>query len=429
MSTMQEVLVTSDAAGQQWNSSIWDPVAGTSLLTFKGSTSAPHTLSILNNEYILGALPTKSVIQVWSLQKTDNTQMQIVCPGRVTSLTTTPDGNYCIAAVSENIHIWQVCTGHLLTVLSRHYQQIKCIKCTDDGTCFITAGDDNLVIAWNLAKVLADCGNPSHQVEPDHVWSHHSLPVTDLFIGSGGNRARVVSSSLDQTCKMYDLVSGDLLCNLVFDVSITSVTMDTAEYSLFAGGSNGVIHCINMFEMPVQKERHIEKESEDITCFEGHKKQVTCLCVSINGSKLISGSDDCNVKIWDVFSGQCTKTLDHKGMLTNVFLIPTPPALLDLNTPRNCIIKPFQRHLYIPGEQTDESDGTVTMMFNHSEKMESVVDYMSDVSSYLSQNTEISDPEEELAKCKEEIAMLKSANHKLFQFAAKGILHQDEQIT
>lgn len=34
--------------------------------------------------------------------------MQIVCPGRVTALTITPDGNYCIAAISENIHIWQV---------------------------------------------------------------------------------------------------------------------------------------------------------------------------------------------------------------------------------------------------------------------------------------------------------------------------------
>lgn len=51
--------------------------------------------------------------------------------------------------------------------------------------------------------------------------------------------------------QMYDLVSGDLLCNLVFDVSITSVTMDTAEYRLFAGGSNGVIHCIDMFEMVI----------------------------------------------------------------------------------------------------------------------------------------------------------------------------------
>ena len=44
------------------------------------------------------------------------------------------------------------------------------------------------------------------------------------------------------------------------------------------------------------------------------RKQVTCLCVSMDGANLISGSDDCNVKIWDVFSGQCIKTLDHKGI-------------------------------------------------------------------------------------------------------------------
>lgn len=54
----------------------------------------------------------------------------------------------------------------------------------------------------NDFRVLADCSNPSYRAEPDHVWSHHSLPVTDLYVGAGGNRARVVSSSLDQTCKV-----------------------------------------------------------------------------------------------------------------------------------------------------------------------------------------------------------------------------------
>jgi len=44
-----------------------------------------------------------------------------------------------------------------------------------------------------------------------------------------------------------------------------------------------------------------------------YRKQVTCLCVSMDGSNLVSGSDDCSVKIWDIFSGQCIKTLDHKG--------------------------------------------------------------------------------------------------------------------
>ena len=53
------------------------------------------------------------------------------------------------------------------------------------------------------------------------------------------------------------------------------------------------------------------------------------------------------------------------GMLTNAFLIPTPPALLDIDAPRYMIIKPLQRHLYIPGDQTDESDNTVTMMFHN----------------------------------------------------------------
>lgn len=62
--------MTSDTSGQQWNSCVWDPVAGTSLLTYKGSTSAAHTLAVLGNEYLLGASPTKSVLQVWSLQKT-----------------------------------------------------------------------------------------------------------------------------------------------------------------------------------------------------------------------------------------------------------------------------------------------------------------------------------------------------------------------
>ena len=42
-------------------------------------------------------------------------------------------------------------------------------------------------------------------------------------------------------------------------------------------------------------------------------KQVTCLSVSLDGTKLASGSHDCTVKIFDVFSGQCVRTLNHKG--------------------------------------------------------------------------------------------------------------------
>ena len=44
----------------------------------------------------------------------DQHQLKIVCPGRVTALAVTPDGDYCVAAIAEKIHIWQVFINPLL---------------------------------------------------------------------------------------------------------------------------------------------------------------------------------------------------------------------------------------------------------------------------------------------------------------------------
>lgn len=35
-----------------------------------------------------------------------------------------------------------------------------------------------------------------------HTWSDHALPVTAVYCGAGGLRARLATVSLDQTCKV-----------------------------------------------------------------------------------------------------------------------------------------------------------------------------------------------------------------------------------
>ena len=58
-----------------------------------------------------------------------------------------------------------------------------------------------LLSAFSSTSVLQE-GQSSQGVDPVHIWSNHSLPITDLYCTTGGMMARVVSASQDQTCKV-----------------------------------------------------------------------------------------------------------------------------------------------------------------------------------------------------------------------------------
>ena len=52
----------------------------------------------------------------------------------------------------------------------------------------------------------------------------------------------------------------------------------------------------------------------------GHTDSVRCL--DVNGDRVISGSYDNSLKVWDINSGQCTKTLRYFNYLVkNLFVL------------------------------------------------------------------------------------------------------------
>ena len=56
---------------------------------------------------------------------------------------------------------------------------------------------------------------------------------------------------------------------------------------------------------------------------EGHSYPVNSVAYSPNGTKIISGSDDKTVKIWDAITGICLKTLE--GHSETVFSVAYSP--------------------------------------------------------------------------------------------------------
>ncbi|XP_011632027.1 WD repeat-containing protein 18 [Pogonomyrmex barbatus] len=315
----KEVILTSDTTGENWSAAVWDPRNGSLLSVYKNATALGHrSLQLLSDGYVLGASATRPFIHIWPLNNPSPLpHVRLTTPGKVSALTCTPNGSYIIVSASEKLFIWQTCNGRLMANLTKHYQTVNCLAVTKDGSLFASAGEDGLVLVWSLYSALND-----NNCSPVHTFNNHNLPVKDLYFSHGGARARLYTVSLDRTANVYELGSGDLLLSLVFNVPLTAIAVSIRESDLFVGCTTGEIFQCNLHEPPRGIERHVtmgKNADEDSAIFRAHKSNVTALSVSMDCHRLLSGSTDNMVHIWDIISRQVLKTLEHKGPITAAF--------------------------------------------------------------------------------------------------------------
>ncbi|XP_077390795.1 WD repeat-containing protein 18 isoform X2 [Festucalex cinctus] len=426
MAAPLEVVVSSDASSQLWNVSVFDVHSGSSLLSYRGGNSSARTLCLLNGQYLLSAQLAKNFINVWEIHRKEQLQQKIVCPGVVTCISASADGVFLAAGVAEAVYLWEVSTGKLLSVVTRHYQDVTCVKFTDDGSHFVSGGKDSVVLVWSLSSVIQV--DLSHAPEPRHILSRHSLPITDLHCGMMGAQARVATASLDQTVKLWEVSSGELLLSVLFDAEIMSVTLDPCEHFLFCGASDG-----NIFQVPLcnqgaaaaAAEKSLQCDADGKRTFKGHRKMVTCLSVSMDGTLLVSGSHDESVRVWDVQSKQCVRCFAHKGPVTNA-TIAVAPANMFLPDSRPSVPLPrFSRHQL---ESDGEQSGDVCVRLGlHAQEEEPAylqkADRLSCLLNRVSEQLLVGDGGDygkaRVAELEEEVQTLKKVNKDLYDFSSQ----------
>ncbi|KAJ8728867.1 hypothetical protein PYW07_006563 [Mythimna separata] len=361
MATLLEVLVTSDSNNTLWTNAVWDPHTGTCLMTYKGGGTAENkTLTFVGNDYLAAVEKTKPVLHVWPANSYQTVQgMRFILPGKATAFAVSRDGSFIVAGIEEKIYLWQTASGNLLTILSKHYQRVVMLKFTPDGRYFVSASEDGIVMVWSLATVSAHpevdlvSQTSAGQHDPVYIFSNHTLPITDLCISKTGMHGRLCTVSTDRTCKIYDLSSGELLLNLVFDIPLSAITMDVLELNIFVGTTDGKIHQFSLTNPP--RNRNVLVNT-DVSCptFTSHTKVVTCLSVSLDGETLMSGSNDEQVILWHIPSKQPVRIIRHKGPITNAFFTVNYPAIYKQEFTPSIILHTLERTLEKDAEEFTE---------------------------------------------------------------------------
>ncbi|KAJ1086280.1 hypothetical protein NDU88_006402 [Pleurodeles waltl] len=422
-----ELALSSDSGLPLSACAAWELQSGSALGSFRGAGSGPRALALLGGEHLLGAQPGKSCINVWELRRPDQLQQKIICPGPVNCLAASPNGLYLAAGMAESIYLWEVSSGALLAILSRHYQDLTCLCFTDDSSHFLSGAKDSLALVWSLYSVLNT--EQSQLAEPLHVWSRHTLPITDLHCGAGGALARAATSSLDQTAKLWSISSGDLLMSILFDVRVMAVTLDPTEYHMFCGGSDGSIFQVDLCARPVQRDRAFQTEKESSRMFRGHRNQVTCLSVSMDGQLLLSGSHDETVRLWDIQSKQCLRTVAHKGPVTNAVITPAPASMFSTDTRPSVPLPRFSKHLQGADTSDEQGGGRVTLRLGlhqqgSAETYLQKTDRLHGLMCDPLDKSDLGDSEQlkvRVTELEDEVSTLRKINKDLFDFSARII--------
>lgn len=326
-------------------------------LAFRQSASYPHGSVITGTnpgDRVFVASKGKALLNVYTWGK-ESPDQRIPVPEQLTGLVLCPNSQeiytedyeiedesnfpkfripYLLigGGLSGKIYVWELNSGLLLNVKEAHYQSVTVLKTTNDGSLLVTAGKDARVLVWKITDLVSFVKDDDKIVRPVHVISDNTLEVTDIFINNSIYQdTKIYTVSKDSTIRVYDVLKFQLVSTFTIGQQIESLTVDSADRAIYIGLSNGNIRQINLYE-PNPATNILEAKGgfgKVITLSEDHQltntlthhspHPVTSLCLSLDGSLLISGDASGKVTASDVVSKQVVKELKELGSrITNI---------------------------------------------------------------------------------------------------------------
>ena len=237
-----------------------------------------------------------------------------------TAVSISNDGKWIAASeqgqsTGGNIRLFNYKTGEFILMLhggkdkngqeirgTGHFSEINAISFSSDGKYLVSGANDVTLCIWNIATkkvIMRSDDKYSGQGAGDIYWQlgergfplRHTWGVTAVAFHPNSNY--VVSGSKDSTIRMWDVNTGI-----------------TVRHFIGAFAENNGNDCGNI-DTDYCKDSQLRPLA--------HRKSVTCLSFSSDGKRLVSGSEDMTVVVWDVATGNRLQTFHgHKSGILSV---------------------------------------------------------------------------------------------------------------
>ena len=275
---------------------VWDPITGQCLQQFRGHKSPVHAITVLPEGYVVSG-STDGAMYMWNPVTGHCQQAFKGKKGVISCMAVLPDRRVVSGLDDSSLRVWDFSIGKCLQILEGHKGGVSCVAVLPDGRV-VSGSDDGSLRVWNLSTGRCE-----------QILEGHKGRVSCVAVLPD---RRVVSRSSYGFLYVWDLKTGK---------SIEIFNMLSTNWNQHLGVlPNGHIVCetgfANMCEIDIEARKYVKMFYND------NMKSITCITVLSDG-RVISGTDDNTIRVWDSSTGQCVQSLKgHKERVNSISVLP-----------------------------------------------------------------------------------------------------------
>ena len=284
----------------------WDA----SLLVLEGHRSSVNMVSFSREGSRAASASDDGHVRVWD---TSN-GAQVSCfeghNGAVKSVEYSPDSSYIVSGgFDATIRIWDAITGFNISTLIGHKGIVNSVTFSSDGRNVVSGSEDKTLRIWDVLE-------NKHLATLDG----HSGPVTCVtFLVDD---SQILSGSMDSTIRLWDMKTQSTV--KVQDCTDAVLSFAVSQNLIFVPSSqNGDITIRDVVTL------------KEIGHLVGGGAAVKSVAFSPQGNKVVSGSLDGAIRVWNATSGSCVAEYrGHSGPVECTRFSPDGTRILSSSADR-----------------------------------------------------------------------------------------------
>ncbi len=275
---------------------LWDANTGQGLKTLHGHTRQVWSVAFSSEGQMLASASDDQTVRLWDINTGQCLKSLAGHTEWVRSVAFSPDDQLLASSSNDQtVKLWNVNTGQCLKTLHGHTRQVWAVAFSPDGQVVSSSSSDQTIRLWDVNT--GECLR-SLQGHTGQVWSVAYAPQRSASETKAQRLAEGVSTGANTSI----CVGVEAACTLDIACPTSSTSLQETDQTLASGSEDKTVRLWDVFT------------GECLKTLQGHTRRAWSVAFNPDGQILASGSEDKTVRLWDVFTGECLRTLQGESL-------------------------------------------------------------------------------------------------------------------